>query len=101
MKIPPFFDYEKEFNDLYRYFEEAIRRGDLHGDDFDRVGSVLSEVYKLKEPASISEIYYDLKNDEERVQFLADFKCAVDQSRGSSEMTDQEIALMVELYRYV
>jgi hypothetical protein len=100
MKIPPFFDYEKEFNDLYRYFEEAIRRGDLNGDDFDRVDSVLSEVYKLKEPASISEIYYDLKNDEERVQFLGDFKHAVDLSKDASEISDQDIANMIELFRY-
>jgi hypothetical protein len=47
-------DYEKAFQDLYDHYELAISNGVIHGDDFDRVDSILSVVWQLKEPDTIS-----------------------------------------------
>jgi hypothetical protein len=92
-------DYEKAFQDLYDYYERAISNGDINGDDFDRVESILSIVWQLEEPDTISGIFDGLDNDTNKAQFLDDFKSAVEVVNGESETPDEELADKVILDR--
>jgi hypothetical protein len=77
-------DYEKAFQDLYDHYELAISNGEIHGDDFDRVDSILSVVWQLEEPDTISGIFEGLDSDFDKAQFLEDFKNAVQEANGTS-----------------
>jgi hypothetical protein len=83
-------DYEQKFNELYEYFEKQIEMGDLHGDNFDRVDSVLALIYGVEDQAS--GIFYSLETDEEKRVFLEDFKNAVEHLRDGKEDSDEKVA---------
>jgi hypothetical protein len=85
-----FMDYEQKFNELYEYFEKQIEMGDLHGDNFDRVDSVLALIYGVEDQAS--GIFYSLETDEEKRVFLQDFKNAVEHLRDGKEDSDEKVA---------
>jgi hypothetical protein len=92
-------DYEKAFLDLYDHYELAISNGEIHGDDFDRVDSILSVVWKLEEPDTIYGIFAGLDSDSDKAQFLEDFKNAVQEANGTSEESDEKLADLVILDR--
>lgn len=90
-------DLNKKFEDLYDYYEQAISNGDISGDDFDRLDSILSIVWKLDEPASISGIFEYLETNEDKSQFIEDFKSAVDLVNDME--TDEDLAEKIVLFR--
>jgi hypothetical protein len=86
-------DYEKAFNNLYGKFEQQISDGELHGDDFDRVDSVMSLIYGVEDLSS--GIFYSLDTDTERALFIEDFKNAVQHLQGAQDTDEQVIAELV------
>lgn len=86
-------DYNKAFNDLYAHFEQQISDGRLHGDDFDRVDSVMSVIYGIEDLSS--GIFESLESDAQRALFLEDFKNAVEHLQGAQDTDEQVIAELV------
>jgi len=91
-------NYEQKFDELYEYFEKQIEEGDLHGDYFDRVDSVLGLIYGVED--SVGGIFDSLSSDEEKRIFLQDFKAAVIYLSDGDERYE-EIAKMVVSDRQV
>lgn len=80
----------EKFDKLYKYYDDLIVSGDFSGDDFDRVDTVLKEIYKIEDQAS--GIYDSLNTDKERNTFLEDYYNVAEYLKDNPNYTDEEIA---------
>jgi outer membrane protein OmpA-like peptidoglycan-associated protein len=60
-----------KFDKLNQHYEDLISSGDFSGDEYDRVSTILGQIYKIEDQSS--GIYDGLSSDKERNAFLEDF----------------------------
>ena len=80
----------KNFDKLYKHYDDLVASGDFSGDDFDRVDTVLKEIYKIEDQSS--GIYDSLSTDKERNTFLEDYYNVAEYLKDNPNYTDEEIA---------
>ena len=79
----------ENFDKLYKHYEDLVDSGDFSGDDFDRVDTVLKEIYKVEDQSS--GIYDSLSSDKERTTFLEDYYNVAEYLKDNPNYTDEEI----------
>ena len=84
---------DKLFDRLYNHYEKMVTNGNFHGDDFDRVDSILKEIYKIDDLSS--GIFSSLKTEKEKVNFLEDFDNACQYLIDNPNFEDEECAKWV------
>ena len=79
-----------KFDKLNQHYEDLISSGDFSGDDYDRVSSLVGQIYKIEDQSS--GIYDELASDKERNTFLEDFYNVAEYLKDNPDYTDEEIA---------
>ena len=83
-------DYDNLFDRLYQHYEDMVTNGNFHGDDFDRVDLILQVIYKIEDQSS--GIFYSLKTEKEKINFLEDFDNACQYLIDNPNFEDRQCA---------